>query len=548
MVFCFVRVSKATIFEPLSNKMTSNFYYGKDTLTIETAVAIASGKLQGTLHKDVINKVLRSKEYVQQIVDENKTVYGINTGFGILANTAISKEDTATLQYKILQSHSVGVGDPIPIEVAKIMLITKVHALAQGYSGVQLSTLERIIWHIENNVIPVVPEKGSVGASGDLAPLAHLFLSLIGLGEVFTTDLADKKNGLQRINTMDLLKQKGLEPIQLGPKEGLALINGTQFILSFAVKAVQRMHNCLEAADIIGAMSLEALTGTKAPFDERLHDLRPFAGNKLVAQRLRLLLNNSEIMQSHVDCGRVQDPYSLRCMPQVHGASRNAWLHLKDLTEIELNAVTDNPIIFDANDTISGGNFHGQPLALPLDYCCFAAAEIGNISDRRCYLLLEGKWGLPMLLMNDVGLNSGFMIPQYTTAALVTENKTLCFPASADSIPTSLGQEDHVSMGSISGRKLNRVLDNLEFILAIELLSACQAIEFRRPLKSSELLECAHDYVRQFVGFAAEDRIFADDINKITTVIKDFSFVNKVNELAATKKITLNNGYETFQL
>jgi len=309
---------------------------------------------------------------------------------------------------------------------------------------------------------------------------------------------------------------------------------------------VQRMHNCLEAADIIGAMSLEALTGTKAPFDERLHELRPFPGNKLVAQRLRLLLNNSAIMQSHVDCGRVQDPYSLRCMPQVHGASRNAWLHLKELTEIELNAVTDNPIIFSATDTISGGNFHGQPLALPLDYCCFAAAEIGNISDRRCYLLLEGKWGLPMLLMKDVGLNSGFMIPQYTTAALVSENKTLCFPASADSIPTSLGQEDHVSMGSISGRKLNKVLDNLEFILAIELLSACQAIEFRSPLKSSELLEFAHDYVRQFVGFASEDRIFADDINKVAGIIKDFSFVEKVNEFAASKGIIMNKGYKGF--
>jgi histidine ammonia-lyase len=345
---------------------------------------------------------------------------------------------------------------------------------------------------------------------------------------------------------MDVLQQKGLAPLRLGPKEGLALINGTQFILSFAVKAVQRMHNCLEAADIIGAMSLEALTGTKSPFDERLHDLRPFAGNKLVAQRLRLLLKDSAIMQSHVDCGRVQDPYSLRCMPQVHGASRNAWLHLKELTETELNAVTDNPIIFNAGDTISGGNFHGQPLALPLDYGCFAAAEIGNISDRRCYLLLEGKWGLPMLLMKDVGLNSGFMIPQYTTAALVTENKTLCFPASADSIPTSLGQEDHVSMGSISGRKLNQVLDNLEFILAIELLSACQAIEFRRPLKSSELLEFAHAHVRGYVGFASEDRIFADDINKVSGIIKDFSFVETVNAFAEGRGIILNEGYEKF--
>ena len=514
------------------------FNYGIDGLTVQSAIAIASRKLKGQLNSEAIKNIKASEQHVLQIVANDKTVYGINTGFGILAHTPISKEDTATLQYKILQSHSVGVGDAIPVEISKIMLITKMHALAQGYSGVQLSTLERIIWHIENDVVPVVPEKGSVGASGDLAPLAHLFLPLIGLGEVFYK--GEKYKSLEVLNKFHLL------PVCLGPKEGLALINGTQFILSFAVKAVQRMHNCLEAADIIGAMSLEALTGTKAPFDKRLHDLRPYGGSKLVAQRLRLLLNDSEIMQSHVDCGRVQDPYSLRCMPQVHGASRNAWLHLKELTEIELNSVTDNPIIFGDDDTISGGNFHGQPLALPLDYGCFAAAELGNISDRRCYLLLEGKWGLPMLLMKDVGLNSGFMIPQYTTAALVTENKTLCFPASADSIPTSLGQEDHVSMGSISGRKLNTVLDNLEFILAIELLTTCQAIEFRRPLKSSELIEFAHDYVREFVGFAEEDRIFADDINKVAGVIKDFSFVHKLNEFAESKGIKLNESFEKF--
>lgn len=517
----------------------NEFRYGIDKLTVQLAIEISNSKRKGFLCKEAIEKIKASQQHVQEIVDNNRTVYGINTGFGILANTPISAEDTTTLQHKILQSHSVGVGEYIPPEVAKLMMITKVHALAQGFSGVQLSTLERILWHIENDVIPVVPEKGSVGASGDLAPLAHLFLPLIGLGEVFYKGI--------RCRTTDVFNHfDNMQPLRLGPKEGLALINGTQFILSFATKAIQRMHNCLEAADIIGAMSLEALTGTKAPFDARLHELRPYAGSKLVAQRLRLLLHESEIMQSHVDCGRVQDPYSLRCMPQVHGASRNAWIHLKELTEIELNAVTDNPIILSAEDTISGGNFHGQPLALPLDYACFAAAEIGNISDRRCYLLLEGKWGLPMLLMKDVGLNSGFMIPQYTTAALVTENKTLCFPSSADSIPTSLGQEDHVSMGSISGRKLNRVLDNLEFILAIELLSACQAIEFRRPLHSSELLEYAHDYVREFVGFASEDRIFAEDINKVASIIKDFSFVEKVNAYANDRGIRLNEGYNAF--
>jgi histidine ammonia-lyase len=518
--------------------MQQDFFYGIDHLTIGSAIAMAGGRQKGVLNETAIANIQKSQQHVQQIVENNITVYGINTGFGVLANKPVSEEDTRILQHKILQSHSVGVGNPIDVEIAKLMLITKVHALARGYSGVQLTTLQRIIWHIEQDVIPVVPEKGSVGASGDLAPLAHLFLPLIGLGEVFYKGV--------RYRSIEILQQFGLTPIQLGPKEGLALINGTQFILSFAVKAVQRMHYCLEAADIIGAMSLEALTGTKAPFDERLHRLRPFAGSELVAQRLRLLLHQSDIMQSHVDCGRVQDPYSLRCMPQVHGASRNAWLHLKELTEIELNSVTDNPIILSAEDTISGGNFHGQPLALPLDYACVAAAEAGNISDRRCYLLLEGKWGLPMLLMKNVGLNSGFMIPQYTTAALVTENKTLCFPASADSIPTSLGQEDHVSMGSISGRKLNQVLDNLEFILAIELLSACQAIEFRRPLKSSEILESAHDYVRQFVSFAEEDRIFADDIDKIKRIVSDFSFVEHCNELAGLKKINLNKGFEAF--
>jgi histidine ammonia-lyase len=336
--------------------------------------------------------------------------------------------------------------------------------------------------------------------------------------------------------------------LQLGPKEGLALINGTQFMLAYAVANLQRLHCCLEAADIIGAMSLEALTGTKAPFDERLHRLRPFRGNQLVAQRLRLLLQDSAIMQSHVDCGRVQDPYSLRCMPQVHGASRNAWLHLQQAVETELDSVTDNPLIFSADDTISGGNFHGQPLALPMDYAAIAAAEAGNISDRRCYLLLEGKWGLPLLLMKDVGLNSGFMIPQYTTAALVTENKTLCFPASADSIPTSLGQEDHVSMGSISGRKLEQILENLEYILAIELMAACQAIEFRRPLRSSLILEFAHGFVRQHVGFASEDRIFADDIKKIKALISHFDFVHEVSRFAEQEGILLNKGFEDFML
>lgn len=516
------------------------FKFGEDRLTVSIAMDICSGKMRGIIDANARNKILQSQQYVQQIVDEDRTVYGVNTGFGILANTPISPEDTRILQHKILQSHSVGVGEPVPAEISKLMMILKMQSLCMGYSGVQLSTLERILWFIDQDILPVVPEKGSVGASGDLAPLAHLFLPLIGLGEVFYKGV--------KVSTKEMMRDESINPIGLGPKEGLALINGTQFIAAFAVSGLHRLHNCLEAADIIGAMSLEALTGTKAPFDERLHALRPFDGNKLVAQRLREMLEGSEIMQSHIDCGRVQDPYSLRCMPQVHGASRNAWLHLKELTEIELNSVTDNPIIFDSHDTISGGNFHGQPLALPLDYACVAAAEAGNISDRRCYLLLEGKFGLPVLLMTNVGLNSGFMIPQYTTAALVTENKTLCFPASADSIPTSLGQEDHVSMGSISGRKLSKVIDNLEYILAIELMTACQAIEFRRPHKSSAFLEFAHDHIRESVSFANEDRVFADDINVIHKQISDGSFVRECNNFANKSSLHFNKDFEKFIL
>ena len=521
--------------------MSMIFNYGSDQLTIANVLAIASGKMKAVLNPATIQKINASNAEVQQIVNSNRTVYGVNTGFGILANTPISADDTATLQYKILQSHSVGVGDPIPVEVAKLMLITKVHALAQGYSGVQLATLERIIWHIENDVIPVVPEKGSVGASGDLAPLAHLFLPLIGLGNVFIRSYVDEGKFTQ-YKSAELLKQKGIEPIKLGPKEGLALINGTQFILAHAVRAVARLHHCLELADIIGAISLEALMGSVKPFDARLHAIRPFRGCQLVAQRLRKLTEDSEVLTSHTDCGRVQDPYSLRCMPQVHGASRNAWLHLKELTEIELNSVTDNPVILGDHDTISGGNFHGQPLALPLDYATLAAAEVGNIADRRCYLMLEGRFGLPKLLLKETGLNSGFMIPQYTTAALVSENKSLCFPASADSIPTSLGQEDHVSMGSISGRKLNQVIDNLEYILAIELLYASQALEFRRPLKSSKIVETTIEKIREFVPFATEDKIFSEDINTLHQLLK----TNILTDII--KSENLNENYDDFRI
>ena len=516
--------------------MSNTFFYGTDHLTSGICLAIAAGKIKGVIPPEAAENIQSSWEEVKKIVLSQQPVYGVNTGFGPLCDTHISEKDTSLLQINILKSHSVGVGNPIPQEIAKIMMITKVQALAQGYSGISPVTLDRIIWHIDHDIIPVVPEKGSVGASGDLAPLSHLFLPLIGLGEVFHKG--------ERIKSSQVLEEYGLAPVSLGPKEGLALINGTQFILAFAVKAVERLNNALDAADIIGAMSLEGLTGSRRPFDERLHQLRPYKGTKLVAARLSALLEGSEIGRSHIGCSRVQDPYSIRCMPQVHGASRNAWLHLKELTEIELNSVTDNPIIFSAEDSISGGNFHGQPLAMALDYVTVAAAELGNISDRRCYLMNEGKYGLPKLLTADAGLNSGLMIPQYTTAALVTENKTLCFPASADSVPTSLGQEDHVSMGSISGRKLHQVIDNLEYIQAIELLYASQAMEFRRPLLSAPIIEACHQLVRKHVPVIENDRIFADDINQLHQLITSGTLLKTANENAQLNHINLKNDDE----
>ncbi|WP_428328513.1 histidine ammonia-lyase [Mucilaginibacter sp.] len=513
--------------------MSKTFNYGSSHLSIGTCLDIASGKVQGIIDNEASKRIRASRGEVKKIVHAQLPVYGINTGFGPLCDTRISEADTSLLQSNLLKSHSVGIGKPIPQEIAKLMLITKVQALAQGYSGIALETLERIIWHIDHDIIPVVPEKGSVGASGDLAPLAHLFLPLLGLGEVYA-------NG-DKFAAATVLSQHGLQPLVLGPKEGLALINGTQFILSFAIKAVQRLNDLLNTADLGGALSLEGLMGSARPFDERLHQLRPYKGTKLVAKRLFTLLKDSEICNSHINCDRVQDPYSLRCMPQVHGASRNAWLHLKELTEIELNSVTDNPIIFNAEDTISGGNFHGQPLAMALDYATIAAAELGNIADRRCYLMSEGRYGLPKLLTNNAGLNSGLMIPQYTTAALVTENKTLCFPASADSVPTSLGQEDHVSMGSISGRKLHQVIDNVEYIQAIELLYAAQAMDFRRPLRSTPVIEACHALVRTKVPFIDDDRIFADDINALHQLITSGEFLTTANHTAIKNDINLND-------
>lgn len=514
-----------------------HFSYGSDYLTAGLALKITAGMIKGILTEDVRKKVRENKKIVENIVAKGEPVYGINTGFGPLCTTKISKEETSILQRNILQSHSVGVGEPITTELARLMMILKVHALAKGRSGIAESTIDRIIWHIDHDVIPIVPSQGSVGASGDLAPLSHLFLPLIGLGKVLYRD--------QVIKTEELFKIENLKPLELGPKEGLALINGTQFIAAHAVKAIEKLQKCLSQADIIGAMMIEGLQGSVKPFYEELHRLRPFKGNCHVAGRIRSLLRDSEIMEDHIDCDRVQDPYSLRCIPQVHGASRNAWLHLKELTEIELNSVTDNPVVINENLTISGGNFHGQSLALALDYICLAASEIGNISDRRIYLALEGNFpGVPKLLMKDTGINSGYMILQYTSAALASENKSLCFPASADSIPTSLGQEDHVSMGSISGRKALMVIDNVEKVLAIELLTAAQAFEYRKPLKSGVILDEIHKALRTVVSFADHDRVFADDIETGVKMIKEGIILDVAQQTALREGISIVTEFE----
>ncbi len=513
------------------------FEFGVGTLSIRNVVDICEGRQAVTLNEEARQKIRRSSGYVSKIVESGDVVYGVNTGFGPLCNTIISKENTAKLQDNILRSHSVGVGNPIATRISKAMMVLKVHNLSFGYSGIREETLDRIMLFIQNDIIPIVPEQGSVGASGDLAPLAHLFLPLIGLGEV-------EYKG-QRLETAKVYNELGLDPINLQAKEGLALINGTQFIAAHSVWGVYRLHHALNTADVIGAMSLEGVLGSVSPFVAPLHDIRPYDGSRMVARRLRELLKDSEMVQSHANCGRVQDPYSIRCIPQVHGSSRNAWLHVKQMVDIEINSVTDNPIILNEKEAISGGNFHGQPLALPCDYLTLAAHELGNISDRRIYLLLEGGHeGLPKLLMSEIGLNSGFMIPQYTSAALVSENKSLCFPASADSIPTSLGQEDHVSMGSISSRKLNQVISNLEQILSIELVTAAQAFDFRRPMKSGPVLEACHTYVREHIDHADNDRVFADDIAKAHKLVSDHSLSKLADKTAQKHNIDLNGEFD----
>jgi histidine ammonia-lyase len=465
-----------------------------------------------------------SRERVERALESGRVHYGINTGFGALARVRINDDDLGQLQRNLLLSHAVGVGDPVPMDVTRLMLQLKLHALALGYSGVSRETFERLRVFAHRDLVPVVPSRGSVGASGDLAPLAHLALPLIGYGSFWRAD----GNGEEP--AADVLAREGLEPIDLQAKDGLSLINGTQLMSAYGAYILHRAIHLERMADLLAAMSLEALQGSSSPFDARIHEIRPHPGQIRSAANVRRLLVDSEILESHRDCGKVQDPYCLRCVPQVHGASRDALAHARDVMEREINSVTDNPLVFEDGDIISGGNFHGQPLALALDYSAIALAEFASISERRTYLLLEGHDGLPRLLMQETGINSGFMIPQYTSAALVSENKVLCHPASVDSIPTSLGQEDHVSMGSIGALKLYQVFRNVEHVLAIELLTASQALDYRKPLRPGRGVEVAHAFIRERVPHRERDHFFQDDIAACLELVQSGELMAAVRE------------------
>lgn len=457
----------------------------------------------------------KSRALVDAALSEPDARYGINTGFGILADRRIPAADLAELQRRLLLSHAAGLPPDLPKDVCRLMLALKIHALGLGSSGVSEATFQRLLLHIERDWIPVVPSKGSLGASGDLAPLAHMALPLLGEGAVWDED------GGSPVPAARVLSEAGLPPVVLAPKDGLALINGTQFMLAIGARVLHAALRLRKIADIAGAMSLEALLGSATPFDPRIHALRPHPGQIRSAANVRRLLAGSAILESHRNCGRVQDPYSLRCIPQVHGASRDCLDYAGSVVECELNSVTDNPLVFDDGAILSGGNFHGQPLALAFDAAATALAELAGISERRLFLLLEGREGLPRLLMRDTGINSGFMIPQYTAASLVSENKVLCHPASVDSIPSCLGQEDHVSMGSISATKLQTVFENAARVLSIEILAAAQALDYRAPLASGPGIEAARRRIRRTVPHREEDALFGGDFDKCRSLMDE---------------------------
>lgn len=497
----------------------SNFHYiSNQLLDLPIIKELIESKKKLKLSDEATLNIKKSREYlISKIKNNNEPIYGINTGFGSLCNVIIAEKNLSKLQENLVMSHACGTGDLVPKPIVKLMLFLKVQSLSFGYSGVQLETVLRLIDFYNNDILPVVYTQGSLGASGDLAPLAHLSLPLLGKGEVFVGDkiMASEK----------VLISYNWKPIILQAKEGLALLNGTQFMSAYGVCILLKSFKLSYLADVIGSLSVDAFDCNMSPFDSLVHLVRPHRGQIKTAERINEILEGSEIGSSEKT--NVQDPYSFRCIPQVHGATKDTLTFVNKTFKTEINSVTDNPNIFIKEDKIiSGGNFHGQPLALAFDYTSIAMAELASISERRTYQLVSGLRDLPSFLMENTGLNSGFMIPQYTAASIVSQNKQLATPASVDSIVSSNGQEDHVSMGANAATKCLKVVENVETVLAIELLNASQAIEFRRPKKTSPFLESLLDSFRQSVPFVDEDRLLANDIHASIAFLQSFTVDN----------------------
>lgn len=498
------------------------------TLTMDEVIRVARGYEEVGLDDSGIQQIIASRAIVEKVLEEETPVYGISTGFGDFSRVFISKDEREKIQKNLILSHATGVGDCFAEDVVRAAMLLRANSLCKGYSGIKLSTVEMLLAMLNKKVYPAVPSKGSVGASGDLAPLSHMVLVMLGEGEAFVE--GEKVPGAQALKTV------GLTPVALGGKEGLALINGTQMMTAVGCIAWHEAKALMKLADLSAALSLEALRGTRAAFDPRISAVRPHLGQIATAKNLLQLTENSQIISSHANCAKVQDAYSLRCVPQVHGASKDALRRVEETLLVEINAATDNPLIMpEDGEIISGGNFHGQPVALVMDYLKLALSEVGNISERRINRLLDSHLSdLPPFLTAYPGVDSGLMITQYTAAALASENKVLVHPASADSIPTSANQEDHVSMGTIAARQAREILENVRYILAIECLAAVQGIDFLKPLTPGAGTRVASSVIRQVVPHLDEDRVPAPDIQAIFKLMKEGSLLESVEAAVGT--------------
>ena len=512
------------------------------SLTIDKIEFFLKSNPEIIISKECIKRINQSRKLVEKWVENGEVIYGVTTGFGEFANINISKKNLRKLQENLILSHAVGCGENLPPKIVKIMMLLRLNALVRGYSGIRLSTLELLIAMINKNIIPIIPSQGSVGSSGDLVQLAHLVLAMIGKGKCIFPSLSQEEGDILNdsnastekiINSKEALKRYKLKPAILEAKEGLALINGTQMITAFSAYISMRAKKLVKLADISAALSHEALRATDKAFFEKLHLLKPFPGQLASARNVLSLIKNSEIRTSHLkNDPRIQDAYSIRCVPQIHGASRDAVDFVLSRVEIEINSVNDNPIIFsETEEHIEGGNFHGQSMALAMDFMGIALSELANVSERRTERMVNGALsGLPRFLALNGGLNSGLMIAQYTAASLVSENKVLAHPASVDSIPTSANQEDHNSMGSIAAQKCYKIMQNLENVLAIELLTAAQAVEFLKPLKCGYGTNIIYKKIREVVPPLTDDRVLYNDVKKVLRLVKDDSLLNAVEK------------------